>query len=539
MELLGKIYIINICTLRNTTRRFTGTAKCMEHGKMNFVKNLFGRKIEFSNKDIFCIAITAIYALITLVLVAHHEPFEDEVNVWMILHNLKGFAMWKHIFDDGNPPGFFMLLLPFVKSGLSYLSVKMICWLSCVLSVFLLNRFSPFPVFLNVIITFSAPMLYAYPVIARCYSLLPLLIILAAMLYPSVSDSDTANKGNHNEICAVLYLLVLAAIAQNHVIMFAFAGLMFALFAYQRFYKAGERRLPVIAAAFAVFIALAAIVFQSVLVLKTHIGYKIPNPVNLTSLKNVILPFFSCFFDMASCTMFSGGIDNIKFIFKISVTVSIFVVLLILYCLYKKNKTFFFICLAGIIFPLYIYITRRSVVFPNRVFIVHLFFIFFFWIIIKNSKILAEKSYGKILIASLSFLFLLSVPSGIAMSFSDFNGNFSSAMDIADFIKVNIPDDGKSIIVSPGSWQGVPVAYYLYPRPVFALNGKQIKHIEAHSSTLENHLAESGITKGKNYIYIVASKYQRENLASSGYTFIYETTPAIIMEEDYVLYRIP
>ena len=60
---------------------------------MNFVKNLFGRKIEFSNKDIFCIAITAIYALITLVLVAHHEPFEDEVNVWMILHNLKGFAI--------------------------------------------------------------------------------------------------------------------------------------------------------------------------------------------------------------------------------------------------------------------------------------------------------------------------------------------------------------------------------------------------------------------------------------------------------------
>jgi len=60
-----------------------------------------------------------------------------------------------------------------------------------------------------------------------------------------------------------------------------------------------------------------------------------------------------------------------------------------------------------------------------------------------------------------------------------------------------------------------------------------------HSSTLENHLNESGITKGKKYIYVIASKYQSEYLSLQGYTFIYETPPAMIVEEDYVLYRIP
>ena len=157
----------------------------------------------------------------------------------------------------------------------------------------------------------------------------------------------------------------------------------------------------------------------------------------------------------------------------------------------------------------------------------------------KNDSILTGKPYGKILTASLSFLFLMSVPSGIGMAFRDFRGNFSSAMDIADFIKANIPDDGKSIMVSPAPWQGVSVAYYLYPRPVFALNGKQIKYIDLHPGTLENHLDESGITQGKNYIYIIASKYQSEYLASRGHTFIYETPPAMLTEEDYVLYRIP
>ena len=157
----------------------------------------------------------------------------------------------------------------------------------------------------------------------------------------------------------------------------------------------------------------------------------------------------------------------------------------------------------------------------------------------KNGNHLDGTVYGKALIASLSFLFLMSVPSGIVMSLKDFYGNFSSSADIAGFIKANIPDDGKSIFVSPGSWQGVPVAYYMYPRPVFALNGKQIKHIDPHPDTLENHLNESGIMKGKDYIYIIAPKNQREYLASRGYTFIYETSPAIFMEEDYVLYRIP
>ncbi|MBO4556750.1 MAG: hypothetical protein J5706_08320, partial [Elusimicrobiales bacterium] len=389
---------------------------------MYFVKNLFNRKIEFSKKDIFSIAITAIYVLITLILVAHHEPFEDEVNVWMILRNLEGFAMWKHIFDDGNPPGFFMLLLPFVKSGLSYLSVKMICWLSCVMSVFLLNRFSPFPLFLNIIITFSAPMLYAYPVMARCYSLLPLLIILLAMFYPRYNMPAEDMKSKREEIRIVIYLLVLAAIAQNHVIMFAFSGLMFALFAYQNFYKAEERRASVIAAAFAVFIALAAIVFQALFVVKTHIGYKVYNPVTLASLEKVISSFFGCFFDIASCTMFAGGLDKDKFIFGIALSVSLFLFFAVLFCLYKKNKTFFFICLAGVLFPLYIYITRFSVILPYRVFIVHLFFICFLWIIMKNGNHLDGTVYGKALIASLSFLFLMSVPSGIVMSLKDFYG---------------------------------------------------------------------------------------------------------------------
>ena len=506
---------------------------------MESLKNFFDRKFELSKKDILSIAITAVYALITIILVAHHEPFEDEVNVWMILHNLEGFAMWKHIFEDGNPPGFYMLLLPFVKAGMSYFCVQFACWLSCVLSVFLLNRFSPFPAFLNIIITFSAPMLYVYPVIARCYSLLPLLIMLAAVLYPCGGNSGGDSKSRNDEIRTVLYLLVLAAIAQNHVIMFAFAGLMFALFVYQHFYKAGERRMSVIAAAFIVFAALSEIVLQCATAVKTNISYYRFNHISLESLKSVFSPFFSCFFDISSCSLFSGGIDKGNFIFYFSLFAAVLLCICFLCCLYRKNKIFAVICLSAILFPLYIYITRYSIILPYRVFAVHLFFAFFLWIMLKKGEVSLSSVQGRILSVSALFLFLMSVPTGVKTALRDFRGTFSSAREITDFIKNNIPDDGKSILVSPATWQGTTVAYYMHPRPVFALNGKIIKYIELHHGALENRLAESGITKGKEYIYIVASKYQREYLESCEYTFIYETQPAMIVEEEYVLYRIP
>ena len=155
----------------------------------------------------------------------------------------------------------------------------------------------------------------------------------------------------------------------------------------------------------------------------------------------------------------------------------------------------------------------------------------------QNEKI--RQPVNKIFIASMTMLFLMSVPTGISMAFNDLKNNFSSAPDLAYFIKKNIPDDGRNILISPSPWQGASAAFYLGERPVYLLSGERIMCIEDRPGALDNRLAESGLTKGKDYIYIVASKYQSEYLSSRGHTFIYETPPAMLPEEDYVLYRIP
>lgn len=497
---------------------------------MNFSNKIFSRKIKLSRKDIVCIAVTAVYALITFMLVAHHEPFEDEVNVWMILHNLDGLTMWKHIIDSGNPPGFFLLLLPFVKAGLSYVFVQSVCWFSCVLAVFFLNRFSPFPAFLNIVITFSAPMLYVYPVIARCYSLLPLLIFLAAWFYPCSNDGKKTDT-----VKAVIYLLLLAAIAQNHVILFAFAGGLALLYSYKYFYLERKRSTPVIVAGSAVFIALAAIIVQCITAFKTNTNYLEHKIITFKAIKEVLMLFFGSFYDIAGgSSLLSGNMEK-NTVFYILLCSSVILCIILLFCLYRGCRKAAVLMLVSSIFPLYIYVTRHSVIMPYRVFIVHLFYIFFFWILINKEK----GHVCRLFTVSALFLFLITIPSGIKLAVSDFNGRFSAARDIADFIKRNIPDDGTGVLISPSPWQGTAVAFYLAPVPVYMLNGNEIKCIDDRPGALDNRLAESGITKGKRYIYIIASKYQREYLASRGYTFIYETPPAMITEEDYVLYRIP
>ncbi len=501
---------------------------------MYYIKQFFDKKITLSNKAISGLIITAVYALITIILVSHHEPFEDELNLWMILNNFSGFQLAERAFEGGNSLILYLLMWPFAKAGFSYYCVKIVCWLSCVLAVFVLNCLSPFPLFINVIITFSAPMLYFYPVIARSYSLLPLFLFSAAFFF---SDKNIDKNGRN--IGYVLFLLLLAAISMTHVIMFAFVALMLFLFVYQRFYLQRKRSKSEIAAASITLASLTVIVVQVLVAMRAVSQFGNKSTVS-TPLKGVLIPFFACFFDTTKGNLFYSYTPNSGLLFYLPLFSVIVLFCGMLFFLYRTEKKYFWIFVLSVCFPIYIYLTTYSVIVPYRVFTVHLLLVFFFWITFKNNNEISIKMlHNKMFLTVISLFFLITIPSGIKLAVNDFNGRFSAARDIADFIKRNIPDDGTGVLISPSPWQGTAVAFYLDPVPVYMLNGNEIKCIDDRPGALDNRLAESGITKGKRYIYIIASKYQREYLASRGYTFIYETPPAMITEEDYVLYRIP
>lgn len=492
------------------------------------LKKLLDMKISLQGRDKYALITTLIYAVLTFAIVVNHEPFEDEVNVWMTLHNLGGIQLWKHIFEDGNPFFFFISLFPIVKLGFSYISVQIVCWLSSVAAIFVLNRFSPFPVFLNLLITFSAPMSYCYPVIARCYSMLPILIFLAALFFPYHEENNTKK--------AVVYLLLLAAITQTHVIMFAFSALMLALFVWQHIDWFRKKKLSVILASSVVLLALFLNVFQSLTALRTNYGYTYPSRITAEHLSKVLGSFFSTFYDISKCHFLYEAPDmgGITFYFPLTITVLIFAVLC--FFLFRNSRKLLVIFIASVSFPLYIYLTRHSVIMPYRVFTVHLLFVFFFWVIMKKRK--DEMPDKKHLTAALALLFLISIPTGTLFATRDFRENFSQAGDMANFITANIPDDGNSILLAPVPWRSVHIAHLLGNRPVYAMNGEQVRYLDLHPSITERKYYSMPAARKAEYIYIIIPKYQFliRQLEQMGCVHVYDTPKSLLPEEDYSLY---
>ena len=131
------------------------------------------------------IIVTMLYALFTLIMVFHHEIWADEAQAWLIAKNLSifDFSLFKHLVNEGHPPFFYLLIMPFAKLNTSIIFMQILCWFCSVVSVFLLLKKSPFNNFCKFSIVISGGFLYFFPVIARSYSMIPLLIFIAAILY--------------------------------------------------------------------------------------------------------------------------------------------------------------------------------------------------------------------------------------------------------------------------------------------------------------------------------------------------------------------
>ena len=85
-----------------------------------------------------------IYAVITLVLVLHHEVWRDEAQVWQLCTHLSVIDLFKHLVNEGHPSFFYLLNMPFAKLGFPILAMQIICWLASCGAVYLILNKSPF-----------------------------------------------------------------------------------------------------------------------------------------------------------------------------------------------------------------------------------------------------------------------------------------------------------------------------------------------------------------------------------------------------------
>lgn len=506
-----------------------------------YVCPMFKTTIKISSNIRKSLIITAVYAIVVLFAVFHHEPFGDELNVFMINRNYSGLELWRTITEGTPQLFFFMMAWPFVKSGLPFISMQLLCSFVNIAAVFVLNAFSPFPIALNLIITLSAPFMFFYPVVARCYSLLPLLFISAAISYIHLKkDNSDSIKSVHITMGPVgwmfLYAFSVGAIAGNHIVTFGFSVLLLLWLIYEKhFYFVKHDRNTLIA----VMTAALPILVIFVQTLRTLKG---ENYIDISLMCfdsqntiSVLFYFFANFFDSsAGGALFRPWFDYDGILYRTAVVSGFILTVSIIFYFFKAGKKYGIAALVGILFPLYVHIKYPSIM-PYRVFVVHLTFLFLFWIVFAEKKLTDKARKVGLFLACM--LFLITIPSGIYITVLDYKMNFSAASDMGEYINKNLPVSDDQVIIGSIPWEISSVIYYLKKHHVYANNGQRIKAIMMPDNfdNLTNKI-DSRFADKKKY-YLLIKQHMEYISANKNLRLIHETPDALLPLERYCLYE--
>ena len=131
----------------------------------------------------FAVFLILLYSAIQVVLLIHHEPWQDEAQAWLIARDLDIASIFKQMAYEGSPALWHMLLLPFAKTGLPYMSEFILHLIIAIAAVAVFILYAPFSRVTKVLFIFSYYMGYEYSIIARSYGLSILFLFLIAALY--------------------------------------------------------------------------------------------------------------------------------------------------------------------------------------------------------------------------------------------------------------------------------------------------------------------------------------------------------------------
>ncbi|MCR5304366.1 MAG: hypothetical protein K6E33_07360 [Lachnospiraceae bacterium] len=149
--------------------------------------------------------ILALYAVINAFLAFHHEPWRDEAQSWLIVRDLNFLQIIDLMNSEGHGCLWYLILYPFIKAGASVYVQNVIAVIINTLAAYLVIFKSPFPAYLKIPVVSGTVLMYYFPVIARNYALVPVLLFLIACTFEKRHEMP------------YLYALFVAMLVQTHV----------------------------------------------------------------------------------------------------------------------------------------------------------------------------------------------------------------------------------------------------------------------------------------------------------------------------------
>jgi len=155
------------------------------------------------------------YLVCVILLALIHEPWMDELHAWVLARDMSLTELWSAMKVEGHFCLWFWILMPFAKAGLGAYWLQIISIAFMMVTAWLLVFRTDFSLIAKAAILLSFPMVYQFPVISRCYALIPPILFGIALCY---KDLDK-NKW--------LFAVLVGLLAHTHVYM---EGMVLALF---------------------------------------------------------------------------------------------------------------------------------------------------------------------------------------------------------------------------------------------------------------------------------------------------------------------
>ena len=171
--------------------------------------NLFKRKDKW-----FIITALLCWAWMNVWVALYYEPFRDVSQAWIIVRYLNPLELLPQIKAEGHPFLWYLVLFPFVKLGLPFMTIIAISMTAMLLGLYGFLCLAPYRKLEKLAIVFSASGMYYLPVIARGYALAPLMLMITFLVYPKRFERP------------ILYAIVLFFLCQLHVLLCGLVGML-------------------------------------------------------------------------------------------------------------------------------------------------------------------------------------------------------------------------------------------------------------------------------------------------------------------------
>lgn len=137
--------------------------------------------------------VLALYAILTGLVAHFHEPWGDEVQAWLIARDSSFTELFlKRLHYEGTPGLWHLWLWILCRFHVSYTGMQWVTVLTSIAAIYVLLRYSPFPPLVRALFPFCFSFVFLTAIIARSYSLAPLLTFAACSVLTGKKERPIA-----------------------------------------------------------------------------------------------------------------------------------------------------------------------------------------------------------------------------------------------------------------------------------------------------------------------------------------------------------